>query len=57
MEKNQIDRINELARIAKVRPLTPDEATEQQTLRQAYLLEFRTKLRAGGDPQKEAPKR
>ena len=52
MEKSQIDRINELARIAKVRPLTPDEAAEQQTLRQAYLHEFRTKLRTG-DPQKE----
>lgn len=55
MDKIQIDRINELARIAKVRPLTPDEAAEQQTLRQAYLLEFRTKLRAG-NPSKENAK-
>ena len=46
MDKIQIDRINELARISKVRRLTPDEAAEQQMLRQAYLLEFRTKLRA-----------
>ena len=50
MEKIKIDRINELARIAKVRPLTPDEAEEQKALRAAYLLEFRTKLRA--EPEK-----
>lgn len=46
MDKIKIDRINELARISKVRPLNPDEAAEQRTLREAYLLEFRTKLRA-----------
>ncbi|MBR2951668.1 MAG: DUF896 domain-containing protein [Clostridia bacterium] len=56
MEKSKIDRINELARIAKVRPLTPDELAEQQALRQAYLLEFRTKLRAG-DTKNAPPKK
>ena len=40
------DRINELARISKVRPLSPDEVKEQKALREEYLLEFRTKLRA-----------
>ena len=56
MDKIQIDRINELARIAKTRPLTPDESAEQQTLRQAYLLEFRTKLRAGDDKKENTTK-
>ena len=54
MDKIQIDRINELARIAKTRALTPDEAAEQQTLRQAYLLEFRTKLRAENNDKQDS---
>ena len=54
MDKIQIDRINELARISKVRPLTPDELAEQKTLRQAYLLEFRAKLRAETPVKKDS---
>ena len=52
MEKAKIDRINELARIAKARELTPDEVSEQKSLREEYLLEFRTKLRAEPSTQK-----
>lgn len=41
MEKEKIDRINELARKSKVEPLTETEKQEQQALRQEYLAEFR----------------
>ena len=41
MEKNKIDRINELAHLAKERELTPEELAERQGLRQAYIQEFR----------------
>lgn len=40
-----IERINELARIAKERPLTPDEQAERQKLRQEYLHNFRQQTR------------
>ena len=41
MEKEKIDRINFLAREAKVRELTPAEKEEQAKLRQEYLADFR----------------
>ncbi len=45
MEKAKIDRINELARLSKTRPLTEDELIEQKGLREEYLQEFRRGLR------------
>lgn len=50
MEKSKVDRINELARLAKERGLTDEEKAEQQALRQEYLAEFRRSLR--GDEKK-----
>ncbi len=41
MEKKKIDRINELARKAKVEELSPEEKAEQQALRQEYIAEIR----------------
>lgn len=41
MEKANIDRINELSRIARERELTPEEAAERQERRQRYLAKFR----------------
>ncbi|MBE5787573.1 MAG: DUF896 domain-containing protein [Clostridiales bacterium] len=46
MEKQQIDRINELARKKKTVGLTVDELKEQETLRKQYIREFREGLRA-----------
>jgi len=45
MEQAKIDRINELAALKKVRPLTESEAAEQQALRAEYLTEFRLRMR------------
>ena len=45
MEKNKIDRINKLARLAKVRELTPEEKSEQAELRREYLEEVRRQLK------------
>ncbi|MBQ4088413.1 MAG: DUF896 domain-containing protein [Clostridia bacterium] len=45
MEKANIDRINELARIAKERELTPEEAAERAELRRIYLENFRAAFR------------
>ncbi len=45
MDKKKIDRINELARLAKTRPLTEDEAREQKELRAEYLAYFRAGIR------------
>ena len=45
MEKVNIDRINELARIAKERELTPEETAERAELRKAYLANFRAAFR------------
>ena len=44
MEKIKVDRINELARIAKTRELTEDEKNEQKNLREEYLAEVRVML-------------
>ena len=41
MEQSKIDRINELARIAKERTLTEEELVERQALRQEYIQEIR----------------
>ena len=45
MEKQNIDRINELSRIARERELTAEEAAERQERRQAYLKAFRAQMR------------
>ena len=50
MEKEKIDRINELGRIAKTRELTPEELEERKALREEYLKFFRAGLR--GEIQK-----
>ncbi len=44
MDKAKIDRINELARASKKRPLTEDEKTEQKLLRDEYRASFRLSL-------------
>lgn len=41
MEQAKIDRINELARLARERELTAEERTERQELRQQYLADWR----------------
>ena len=41
MEKQKIDRINELARKSKNEPLTEEEKQEQAALRKEYIEEFR----------------
>ena len=52
MEREKIDRINELGRIAKERTLTPEEAEERRVLREEYLKFFRTSLRGELDKSK-----
>ena len=47
MEKSKIDRINELARIAKERELTEEEKTERAALREEYIAYFRAEIRKG----------
>ena len=41
MEKAKIDRINELAALAKQRELTADELSERDALRREYLEDWR----------------
>lgn len=41
MERSKLDRINELARLAKERALTPEELSERDTLRREYVAEWR----------------
>ena len=41
MEKTKIDRINELAHLAKERELTAEELAERDALRKEYIEEFR----------------
>lgn len=43
--KEQIDRINELARKSKKESLTAEEAEEQAVLRRAYIDSFKKNLR------------
>ena len=45
MEKAKVDRINELGRIAKERPLTEAETAERALLREEYLKEVRAALK------------
>ena len=44
MEQKKIDRINELAKLAKERELTPEEAAERATLRREYIDSFKASL-------------
>ena len=46
MEKANIERINELSRIARTRELTPEEQAERQKRRADYLAAFRSQMRA-----------
>ena len=41
MEKSKLDRINELAHIAKQRPLTEEETAERDALRKQYIADWR----------------
>ena len=41
MEKTKIDRINELAHIAKIRELTEEELAERDVLRKEYIADWR----------------
>ena len=41
MEKTKIDRINELAHLAKERALTAEELSERDALRKEYIAAFR----------------
>ena len=45
MERANIDRINELSRIARERELTEAEAEERHALRAAYLQAFRSQFK------------
>lgn len=45
MDKQKIDRINELGRIAKTRELTEDELKERAALREEYIKFFRAGIR------------
>ncbi|MBP3604985.1 MAG: DUF896 domain-containing protein [Clostridia bacterium] len=44
MEKEKIDRINELGRLMKQRALTEEEKAEQAALRAEYIAEVRKSL-------------
>ena len=46
MDKEKIDRINELARIKKERGLTAEELNEQAALRREYIDEFKQNVHA-----------
>jgi uncharacterized protein YnzC (UPF0291/DUF896 family) len=50
MDKEKIERINELGRIAKERELTKEEQAERDALRAEYIAFFRRQLR--GDDKK-----
>ena len=46
MTKEQIERINELARTSRERVLTDEEKTEQAALRRQYIDEFKANVKA-----------
>ena len=52
MDKIKVERINELARLSKTRPLTEEEKAEQTALRQEYMAEVRAQLRGTKPEQK-----
>ena len=41
MTKEKLDRISELTKLAKERPLTPEETAERAALRREYIAEWR----------------
>lgn len=41
MENSKLNRISELAKLAKERALTPEELTERDALRKEYIAEWR----------------
>ena len=45
MDRRSIDRINALARLSRVRELTPEESEERAELRMKYLAAFRAQMR------------
>ena len=45
MDQSVLDRINELAKIAKERELTPEEIEERRVLREQYIASYRASLR------------
>ncbi len=45
MEQKKLDRINELARKAKLTELSEEEKAEQKALREEYIKEFRASMR------------
>ena len=46
MDQKKIDRINQLAKLAKERELTAEEQTERAELRKEYIAAFRGNLEA-----------
>lgn len=44
MEREKLERINELARLKRVRELSEEEALEQSVLRMEYIVEFRASM-------------
>lgn len=52
MEKEKIDRINELGRIAKERELTEAEIAERAALREEYIAYFRAEIRKSKESAK-----
>ena len=53
MDKQKIDRINELGRIAKERPLTDAETAERAVLREEYIAYFRAEIRKTKEEEKK----
>ena len=45
LDQKKLDRLNELARKAKVQPLTEAEKAEQKALREEYIIAYRASLR------------
>ncbi len=56
MEKVKVDRINELARLAKQRALNDEEKAEQKALREEYLAYVRAELRKAPDTKIQSGK-
>lgn len=44
MDQRKLDRINELAKISRIRTLTPDEKVEQAELRSEYIEGYKRSL-------------